>query len=179
LPFGHGHTLFNHGLAAQIFGGFQVSGTLSKYSGFPFSVGTSSSSLNAAGQSQTADQLNPHVAIYGGHDPNSPYFDGTAFGPVTTARLGSSGRDILRGPGVFNMNQSVSRIFVIKERFRLQFIGEAFNLTNTPSFSNPGATYTPQTLNANGSVRSYGGYSVITGTTSNARQLQVGGYLRF
>ena len=41
LPFGKGHALLNHGLAAQIFGGFQISGTLSRYSGLPFTVGAS------------------------------------------------------------------------------------------------------------------------------------------
>jgi hypothetical protein len=123
--------------------------------------------------------LNPVVSIFGGHDANTPYFDGTAFGPVTTARLGTSGRNILRGPGVFNWNASVARTFSIREKLRLQFIGEAFNLTNTPSFSNPGTTWAAPTLNANGSVRSYNGYSVITGTTSTARVLQVGATIRF
>ena len=179
LPFGRGHSLLNHGLAAQIFGGFQISGTLSRFSGLPFSVGTSNSSLNAGGQSQSADQLNPVVKILGGHDANSAYFDGTAFGPINTARLGSSGRNILRGPGFFTMNQNVSRTFYIAEKVKLQLLGEAFNLTNTPSFSNPATTWAAPTLNADGSVRSYNNYSVITGTNSSARQLQVGAVLRF
>jgi hypothetical protein len=34
-------------------------------------------------------------------------------------------------------------------------------------------------LNTDGSVRSYGNYSVISGTVSTARQLQVGAYVRF
>jgi len=179
LPFGKGHALLNHGVAAQIFGGFQISGTLSRYSGLPFTVNASGSSLNAAGQTQTADQLNPVVQILGGHDANTPYFDGTAFGPITTARLGSTGRNILRGPGVFNMNQNISRTFTIKEKIKLQFLGEAFNLTNTPSFSNPGATWASPTLNTDGSVKSYANYSVITNTTSQARVLQVGARLSF
>jgi hypothetical protein len=180
LPFGRGHTFFQNGILSQIFGGFQIGGTVSKYSGLPFSVGTSAGSLNAGGQTQSADQLNPVVAIYGGHDPNTPYFDGTAFGPVTTARLGTSGRNILRGPGVFNTNANVSRTFVLlREKVRLQFIGEAFNLTNTPSFGTPGTTWTAPALNSDGSVRSYNGYSVITSTTSTARVLQVGATLRF
>jgi len=58
-------------------------------------------------------------------------------------------------------------------------LGEAFNLTNTPSFSNPATTWAAPTLNADGSVRSYNNYSVITGTNSSARQLQVGAVLRF
>ena len=58
--------------------GFQIGGTLSRYSGLPFTI-TSPSALNAPGQSQSADQVKPNVAILGGHDPNTPYFDGTAF----------------------------------------------------------------------------------------------------
>ncbi len=184
LPFGKGQKLLNHGAAAQIFGGFQISGTLSRFSGLPFTVAASSSSLNAAGQSQTADQINPVVAILGGHDPNTPYFDGTAFAPITTARLGSTGRDLLFGPGVFTMNQSISRTFAFKDgKIKLQILGEAFNLTNTPNFSNPGATYAAPTLNSDGSVKSYGNYSVISSvlTTQGVgpRILQVGGYIRF
>jgi TonB dependent receptor len=183
LPFGKGHTMLNQGVAAAIFGGFQISGTLSRYSGLPFTVNASGSSLNAAGQTQTADQINPVVAILGGHDPFHPYFDGTAFAPITTARLGTSGRDLLFGPGVFTMNQSISRIFTFKERFKLQLLGEAFNLTNTPNFSNPGATFATPTVGSNGSITNYGGYSVISSvlTTQGVgpRIIQLGGYLRF
>jgi hypothetical protein len=184
FPFGKGHKFLNHGAAAQIFGGFQISGTLSRYSGLPFTVSASNSSLNAGGQSQTADQINPVVQILGGHDPNSPYFDGTAFAPITTARLGSTGRDILFGPGVFAINQSVSRTFAFKEgRFKLEILGEAFNLFNHPNFANPGATFSTPQLNADGTVKSYNNYSVISSvlTTQGVgpRQLQVGGYIRF
>jgi len=184
LPCGKGQKFLNKGVASWIFGGFQLSGTLSRYSGLPFTVGASNSTLNAAGQTQTADQLNPVVNILGGHDPNTPYFDGTAFGPITTARLGSTGRNLLRGPGVFTMNQSVSRTFSFKDgKLKLELVGEAFNLTNTPNFANPGATYAAPTLNNDGSVKSYGNYSVISSvlTTQGVgpRQLQVGGYIRF
>jgi hypothetical protein len=181
LPFGKGHSYLNHGFLAQVVGGFQIGGTVSRFSGLPFTVNAPSSSLNAAGQTQTADQIKPDVAILGGHDGNTPYFDGSAFGPVTTARLGTSGRNILRGPGVFNTNINISRIFSIKERLKLQLLGEAFNATNTPSFANPGASYAAPTLNADGTVRSYNGYTVITNINSSfqARVIQVGATLRF
>jgi Carboxypeptidase regulatory-like domain/TonB dependent receptor-like, beta-barrel len=181
LPFGKGHSFLNHGFLAQVVGGFQIGGTVSRFSGLPFTVNAPNSSLNAAGQTQTADQIKPDVAILGGHDGNTPYFDGSAFGPVTTARLGTSGRNILRGPGVFNTNINISRIFSIKERLKLQLLGEAFNATNTPSFANPGASYAAPTLNADGTVRSYNGYTVITNINSSfqARVIQVGATLRF
>ena len=98
--------------------------------------------------------------------------------------LGSTGRNLLRGPGFFNIDENVSRTFAFKEgKIKLQLVGEAFNLTNTPSFAIPGSngtsTYALPTLNGDGTVKSYNGYSVITNTASNARQLQVSGYLRF
>jgi hypothetical protein len=181
FPFGKGHKWLNHGLAAQIFGGFQIGGIISRYSGLPFGI-SSSSPINAGGQSQTADQINPVVKILGGHDPNTPYFDGTAFtNPVTNGvvHLGTTGRNILRGPGFLNINQNVSRTFNLGEKFKLQFLGEAFNLFNHPSFGNPGSGFNAPTLNADGTVRSYNGYSTIGGTVSQARQLQVGAKLTF
>jgi len=179
FPFGHGHKWLSHGVAAQIFGGFQLGGVLTRDSGLPFSVG-SGVSCNCAGQTQSANQINPVVAILGGHDANTPYFDGTAFANPATGTLGSTGRDILRGPGFFNIDENVSRTFSFKEdRVKLQIVGEAFNLTNTPSFSNPSGNFATPTVNGSGQVTSYGGYSVITGVVSNARQLQIDAYLRF
>ncbi len=179
LPFGKGQAHLTHGVAAWILGGFQLSGVLSRFSGLPFTVTASGSTLNAFGQTQTADQINAVVKILGGHDPNSPYFDGTAFALPAANRLGTTGRNILRGPGFFNIDQNISRTFNIGETLKLQFMGEAFNLTNTPSFSVPGGAWAAQTLNADGSVRSYGNYSVISSTVSSPRQLQVGATLRF
>jgi hypothetical protein len=179
LPFGKGHRWASSGPASWILGGFQISGTLSKLSGLPFTLG-SNNSVNAGGQAQSANQIKQGVAIQGGHDPNTPYFDGTAFANPAVGTLGSTGRNLLRGPGFFNMDESVSRTFSFKEgRVKFQLVGEAFNLTNTASFSTPQATFASPTLNPDGSVKSYGNFSVITGTVSSARQLQVGGYIRF
>ena len=179
LPFGKGQKFVNHGVASYIIGGFQIGGTLSRFSGLPFTIG-SNNSANAGGQGQTASQINPVVAILGGHDPNTPYFDGTAFTNPPAGTLGTTGRDLLRGPGFFNIDENVSRTFSFKDgKIKFQLIGEAFNLTNTASFSTPNATFASPTLNTDGSVKSYGNYSVISGTVSSARQLQVGGYIRF
>jgi hypothetical protein len=179
LPFGKGQRLLNHGVISYIVGGFQIGGTLSRFSGLPFTIG-SNNSANAGGQGQTASQINPTVQILGGHDPNTPYFDGTAFTNPAVGTLGTTGRNLLRGPGFFNVDENVSRNFSFKEgKVKLQLVGEAFNLTNTPSFSTPNATFAAPTLNTDGSVKSYGNYSVISGTVSSARQLQVGAYLRF
>ncbi len=140
LPFGPGKSRLQRGLAGAIAGGWQINWILSRYSGTPFTVGASATSLNAPGNSQTANQVTPTVAIPGGHGPGQPYFDVNAFAAVTTATFGNTGRDILRGPGVFNLNAGLFRDFSVRERYKLQFRAEAIGVTNTPQFGNPGAT---------------------------------------
>ncbi len=77
------------------------------------------------------------------------------------------------------MNGSVSRKFLFKEdKITFQLVGEAFHLTNTVVFANPGGSccWLP---NATTGVTNYNGFGTITGTQSTPRYLQVGGYLRF
>jgi hypothetical protein len=140
LPFGKGKSLLNHGFASTLAGGWQINGIVSRMSGTPFTVGASGTSLNAPGNTQTANQVLPEVQILGGHGPGDPYFDTKAFAAVTTPTFGNTGRDILRGPGTFTSHGSLFRTFTVRERYKLQFRAEALGLTNTPIFSNPSAT---------------------------------------
>ena len=177
LPFGKGHTMLRSGPAAWIVGGWQISGILARYSGLPFSIGTTSG-INAGGQANSATQINPVVKILGGHDANDPYFDGSAFTNPPAGVLGSTGRDLLIGPGYFQLNASITRTFPIKEdKLKFQLVGEAYNLTNTVVFANPGGSCC-WIGNANGTTN-YNGFGTISGTQSTPRYLEVGGYLRF
>jgi len=166
LPFGKGKQMLNHGVASWVVGGWQVNGILSRTSGTPFTVSASATSLNSPGNSQTANQVSPTVRIPGGHGPGNPYFDTSAFAPVTTATFGNSGRNILRGPGIFNLDASVFRTFDIRESLKLQFRAEALGATNTPSFGNPGATTGSAT------------YGIIS-TASGERQIRLALKLTF
>jgi hypothetical protein len=165
LPFGRGKKLAQSGIASVLAGGWQINWILSRTSGTPFTVGSSGTSVNAPGNTQTADQVLPEVKILGGHGAGESYFEPLAFAPVTAVRFGTSGRNILRGPGVFNLDGSVFRTFRLTERYNLQFRAEAFGLTNTPQFNNPGATVSSMTKNADGSVRALNGYTEIRGAT--------------
>jgi hypothetical protein len=177
LPFGKGQKLLSSGPMSYIVGGWQVSGTMSRYTGLPFTVGTSAS-LNAGGQGASATQINPVVQILGGHDANHPYFDGSAFTNPAPGVLGTTGRNLLIGPGYFQMNASIMKTFAFKEeKVKFQLVGEAYNLTNTVVFANPNATCCWVT-NSGGAVN-YNNFAVITATQSTPRYLEVGGYLRF
>jgi hypothetical protein len=170
LPFGRGKQWLTQGAASAILGGWSISAILSRESGTPFTISSSGASLNAPGNSQDADQVLPSVKILGGHGPNDPYFDPNAFAPVTDIRFGTSGRNIVRGPGLFNLNASLVREFKLTERFSLQFRTEAYGLTNTPQFANPGATVSNAKF-VNGQITSYGGYDIISSSTGQ-RQIR-------
>jgi hypothetical protein len=136
LPFGRGRPLASEGLAALLFGGWQVNGVFSAYQGRPFTVSADAGALNAPGNSQTADQVKSDVTKLGRVEE---YYDASAFARVNAPRFGSTGRNLLRGPGVVNLHMGVFRDFAIRESATLQFRAEAFNATNTPHFSNPNA----------------------------------------
>ncbi len=172
LPFGPGKRWANNGLAAWFAGGWQLNGVFSAVSGTPFTVGSAGTSLNAPGNTQTADQVLPEVKILGKVGRGESYFDPNAFAPVTAVRFGTSGRNSLRGPGLANFDASLFRDFRLTERFKLQFRTEVFNVTNTPAFNNPGATASSPTRNPNGSIINLNGYTEITSAQATERQFR-------
>ncbi|MBM3736946.1 MAG: hypothetical protein FJW39_14275 [Acidobacteria bacterium] len=138
LPFGKSKRYASDGMAAKVLGGWAVNGVAGFYSGTPFTVTAAGTSLNAPGNTQTADQVKPVVEKIGGVGPGQSFYDRTAFAPVADVRFGSTGRNILRGPGRVNFDFSLARRFQVSERIDLRFTGEAYNAFNTPHFSNPG-----------------------------------------
>ena len=146
--------------------------------GTPFTVTASSTSLNAPGNTQTADQVLPEVKILGGTRAGQSYFDPLAFRSITDVRYGNSGLNTLRGPGVVNLDLGLFREFRVRD-LQIQFRAEAFNATNTPHFNNPGANVSSMRLNADGTVNSLGGYTEITSAKADERQVRLGDQGRF
>jgi hypothetical protein len=179
LPFGRNKRLLHSGFLARVAGRWQVNGIFTAYSGTPFSVSTSATSLNAPGNSQTADQVKAEVEYPRQVGPNASWFDPLAFRAVNEVRFGNTGLNILRGPGLVSVDANVFRSFRVREKWSLQFRAEAFNLSNTPHFNNPAATASSMTLNADGTVRSLGGFTVISGARDDGRQLRFAFRLSF
>jgi hypothetical protein len=74
-----------------------------------------------------------------------------------------------------NLDASVFRDFQVSERFKLEFRAEAFNVSNTPKFSNPGSTVSSATRNAQGQITALNNYTEITSTSAlhQDRQLRL------
>lgn len=167
LPFGKNKPYLEKGFAGHVLGGWQINGIFSAYTGLPFTVTASSASLNAPNNTQTADQVLPTVAKLGGIGTGHPYYDPNAYAPVTAVRFGTSGRNVLRAPAIFNTNLSLFRTFPINERLNIQFRAESYNLSNTPHFAAPNANV------------SSGNFLVITSANTDQRQFRLALKLTF
>ncbi|MBI1760785.1 MAG: hypothetical protein HYR56_05040 [Acidobacteria bacterium] len=66
------------------------------------------------------------------------WYNTAAFLPVaqmTAGKFGTSGRNILRGPGFQNWDISLVKNFVLREKTSLQFRAESFNTFNHTDFT--------------------------------------------
>ncbi|MCZ2076854.1 MAG: TonB-dependent receptor [Bryobacteraceae bacterium] len=170
LPFGQGRRWLTGGVASKLFSGWQVNGMFIAYSGPPFTVTSSGTSLDAPGNTQRADLVKPEVKKLGGAGRGQSYFDPLAFAPVTQPRFGTAGFNIVRGPGLVNLDCGLFREFRLREGMQIQFRAEALNATNTPHFGNPGANVSNLQLNPDRSIRNLGGFTEITSVRGTGRE---------
>ncbi|HVN17765.1 MAG TPA: TonB-dependent receptor [Dongiaceae bacterium] len=101
----------------------------------------------AAGGQAAADQLIRNPAfynVYGFHNTSGGcYVSGNAVITAPAPGLqGNMGRNIFTGPRFANWDFSLSKVWKINERVRMQFRGEVFNILNHPNFQAPGANET-------------------------------------
>ena len=181
LPFGSGRRWLNEpGVLSAVLGGWQLNNILSFRSGRPFTVTTSTTPLNTPSiGSNPADQVKDDVEILGGVGRGNSYFDPFAFAVVSEARLGNSGYNSMKGPGVAQWDLGLFRQIGLSGRRSLQVRVEAFNVTNRPQFGNPGSNRSSLQLNPDGSIRNLNGYTEITGTTGSKSERQVRVGIRF
>ena len=93
------------------------------------------------------------------------YYNPCAFVLQPAATFGNAGRNILYGPGRYNIDTALWRNFSVGEKRRLEFRGEAFNILNHANWGNPSGTISGTTA---GFIS-----GPATGSTGSARILQV------
>jgi hypothetical protein len=139
-------------------GGWQTNAIVALQTGFPFNVVQSGDPANTSRNNERPNLVGTASANCGdGH--LTACIDPTAFA-ATGFAYGNFGRNVLFGPGLYNIDFSLFKNFRIRERAAVQFRSEFFNLFNTPAFSNPNATF---------GTTSFGN---ITSTKHDNRQIQ-------
>jgi hypothetical protein len=162
LPFGRQGS----GVLNAIVRDWTLNGLVSAFTGSPFTVIASGASVDAPGNAQSGDLVGTPTRL-GGIGPEDPYYDPSAWAPVTEARFGNTGRNSVRGPGQWNIDLGLFRRFPIGKKVNVEARVEAFNLTNTPHFDNP-----------DGFVNSPG-FMTITSAQPDERQIRLGVRLQF
>lgn len=165
LPFGHGRRFVKDGVMSYLLGPWNLSGVWSLHSGSRFTVfyGTNVSNSSGGG-TQRPDRIASGKLSSG--QSITRWFDTSAFVAPSQFQFGNSGTGILTGPGYFNVDLTLERHIVFRERYDLNIRGESFNSFNRANFNNPGSTIGTATA------------GVISGTQA-ARILQVAVKLAF
>jgi hypothetical protein len=145
LPVGNGRKFLNRsGVVNDILGEWEFTGIFSVQSGFPFTVLSATDFSNTGSTSPRPDRTCNGV----GHKAVSSWFNANCFNTDALSaalsrgqpRFGDSGHDILDGPGVGDLDISLTKDFRLGERAKVQFQAEAFNLFNQVRFGPPVAT---------------------------------------
>jgi hypothetical protein len=128
---------------------WQLSQIIRTQSGSYFSVTTAvDQALNGIGAQRAAAIGNPYPAsqTYGA------WLNPAAFGQPAAGTFGTGPNNIL-GPPTFDMDLSLVRAVRLKERYTVQFRGEAFNLLNNVRPNNPNASIS--TLSTFGKITTF------------------------
>jgi hypothetical protein len=141
LPFGKGRRYLGDSPRAldAVVGGWQVNGIVTLRTGLPFSVAATDINFINDCFGQRANVVgNPKA---GGFTKGvNEWFNTSSFVQPAMGDYGNSSRDILRAPGVENVDASFFKSFSLIERLNLQTRFEAFNLFNHTNLGFPNAT---------------------------------------
>jgi hypothetical protein len=160
LPFGKGRRFGSgaSGLVNALAGGWQVNGILTLRTGDPFSVTVPGDPANVGDGVTRANVVSDPNS--GGKRTVEQWFNTAAFTRPAPFTFGNSARNMVIGPGVKNLDFSIFKSFRIGESKSVQFRAESFNLTNTPAFGLPGASF--------GTAQ----FGTISGTSRDPRDVQ-------
>ena len=114
--------------------------------------------------------VNPYI-VNGG----TLWVNPAAFSVPQPGTFGNLGRNALRGPGISQLDLTLSKSLAVTERVKLQFRAECFNILNKAVFAVPGGS-TPRLADATGTLQpgqayttssAGGNFGALTSTVSN------------
>ncbi|MBV8672495.1 MAG: TonB-dependent receptor [Acidobacteriaceae bacterium] len=168
LPFGPGKPMLSQGgIGSAIAGNWQLTTTALARNGFPVNVLLPSSYISPLGNSGTVrpDRV-PGVSLRppGGRNVDH-WINPAAFALPANGGFGDAPRNLVQGPGTWQIDLGASKTIPIRERAQLEFRSEVFNIFNHPQLGFPNATCDVSTLTP---VACPSGFGAITQTLNTS-----------
>jgi hypothetical protein len=168
LPFGKGHEWLSNTsrVTDLLLGGWQISSITRVQSGQPLTFGISNDNLNSGFSNRAALACGSIRKIGSVNE----WFDTSCLTTPAQYVLGNSGVGKVYGPSFRDADASLSKSVNFHSHWAATFQVDAFNLTNTPHYSNPNTTCC-SAQNAS--------FGQITSASGTPREIQLGGHLTF
>lgn len=154
LPFGLGKPMLNQrGIASTIAGNWELTSTALARTGFPVNVLMPSSYTAPDGASGTErPDLVPGVSLTPpGGKTVEEWINPAAFANPA-GESGTAPRNLLRGPGTWQVDLGAGKRFPLWERWQLQFRAEFYNVFNHPQLGQPQSTFNSSNLTGFGAI---------------------------
>jgi len=138
-----------------LLGGWQVGGMFSFFTGSPFTV---ASGIDSSGTSEYNDRAevvgNPFSGVPASNRATSTYyyFNPAAFAAPTQGTYSNQTRNSFYGPSTRQIDLSLFKNFVIKERLTLQLRAEIFNIFNFVNYAALGTNLQGSNLGTSGAT---------------------------
>ncbi len=121
--------------AITVLRGWQIQAIGTKQSGTPLSA------VTGTDVSGTGSPIVNRPDLVGNPNVSKPtpdrFFDPAAFRIPDGPRFGSSGRNVIIGPGIWSLDAALTRSVRLSDATRLQFRADAYNVLNHPNFVAP------------------------------------------
>ena len=161
----------------EVIGGWSLTGITNLTTGQPFTI-LANPSVDLSGFNQFNDR--PNIAGSGSLTLNEGnpdgFFSKSYFGNAPAGVGGDLARNAYYGPGLINVDTTLSKRFAIKERFGLELRGDFFNVLNHTNFA----------LTANNRNEASGQFGLLSatsnfngGSTGGPRVIQITGRFTF
>jgi hypothetical protein len=138
LPFGQGRQFGSHWnrVTDAVLGGWSFAPIFTVSTGLPLNVTVNGSPSNT-GATTSVDRPNVVGNISLSNPTVAEWFNTAAFVANAPYTYGDAGRNIIRGPGLVNLDLALHKSFRVSEKVSAQLRLESFNATNTPALGAP------------------------------------------
>jgi hypothetical protein len=146
---------WGNNIIRQLTMGWQLSPIVRLQDGQPGTV-TDGTDISLTGVNADRPNLVPGQPLY--MYTTSAWINPEAFVRQPAGTFGNAGRDIFVNPGSITWDMAISREFKMKERWKLQFRSDFFNIMNHANWNGPTTTITSGTF---GQITSFGSPRII------------------